>query len=54
MAWTDPATGRQLRQIALYADRLGIKEPIEDRGLTRGEARELLYRLRLAEKGGNR
>lgn len=50
MAWSDPATGKQLHQIALYSSRAGIEEPIRDKKLTRGEAREILHHLRLDER----
>ena len=41
----EPATGRQLHTIALLCMKHKIKEPVEERGLTKGEAGRLIRRL---------
>ena len=42
-----PATPKQKRAIAKLATYLGIREPIEDEEMSRSEARDMIYRLRL-------
>jgi hypothetical protein len=52
LSWEEPATPRQRRQIAMLATRAGIREPIEERPMSRGEARREIYALR-GRKGRN-
>ncbi len=44
--WSLPATGKQLSAIARLARLANIKEPIEDRPMTRGEAGQQIVKLR--------
>jgi len=41
----EPATGRQLRLIAVLCMKHGISEPVEEKPLTKGEAGRLIRRL---------
>lgn len=45
MSWDDPATERQVRAVAKFAQMNGIKEPIEEMKMTRAEARDIIYQL---------
>jgi hypothetical protein len=46
----EPATGRQLHTITLLCMRLRIKEPLEERAMTKGQAGKLIRRL-ASERG---
>ena len=54
MSWEDRPTGFQLHRIAVFAHILGIREFIEEGIETRGEARDILYKIHLALKDQNR
>jgi len=41
----EPATGRQLHIVALLCIKHRIREPIEERPMTKGEAGKLIRRL---------
>ena len=49
-SWTLPATSRQVVAITRLAMQLGIKEPIEEKPMTRWEARRLLHELNQKRK----
>lgn len=46
MSWTDYPTGRQLHKIAIFANILGIVQPVEEGIKTRAEARDIFLDLR--------
>lgn len=48
--YDDPATPRQRRLIAILCQERGIKEPVEERQMTFGEAGLLIKRLRMMPK----
>ena len=56
-AQLEPATGRQLRTIALLCMGLKVKEPLEERPMTMGEAgrliRDLISEVRFRRKDDN-
>ncbi len=52
--WQLPAKAEQRRAIARMAHWLGIADPIEEGPMTRWQARELQYRLRMQLKARRR
>jgi len=55
MSLDEPAKGGQLRYITLLCMRLGIRQPIEERVMTRGEAGFTINHLKAqARKGGKK
>ena len=54
MSWEDAPTGAQIHRIAVFAIALGIKSPIEEGILTRGQARDILHDLYQQIKQKNR
>ena len=44
-SWTLPATSRQVAAVARMCIRKGIREHLEEKPMTRWEARRLLYKL---------
>ena len=46
MSWNEPATGQQKRAITRLCIIHGVKEELENKIMTRWEARETIFRLR--------